>query len=334
MGGIGKANKSFLSLVEECDKSVRTLKHVLNCSDNDTSFPYGPAADSYYQLYLPGDEQPHGYILPAVVAKMPWTARFNVQHEHPRTVTIKDTSGGTDTATSINAAFEELITICIDQDLFHVLCARHSEPFAIAGARYEKPVSLERFATNLFGITTRGAHLIAYTNTAEGMMIWVPRRSSHLYTYPDMLDTTVAGGVKSGVPPFETIVEEADEEASLPEDLIRRSTRSRGVISHMSLTGRGFPGEQGLVVPDYIYVYDIELPVDVVPKPHDDEVDSFTCMTVAQVEIALLEEKFKPDSAAVMIDYLIRHSIISADNEPNFVEINMRLHRRLPFRTG
>jgi 8-oxo-dGTP pyrophosphatase MutT (NUDIX family) len=121
-----------------------------------------------------------------------------------------------------------------------------------------------------------------------------------LYTYPNMLDTTVAGGVKSGVPPFQTIVEEADEEASLPEDLIRQKARCRGVISHMNVTGKDFPGEQGLVTPDYVYVYDIELPDDVVPKPHDDEVSSFTLMSVEELQAALLREELKPDSAAVL----------------------------------
>lgn len=269
-----------------------------------------------------------------VVSRMPWTAKFIVQHEHPRSVTVVDSSGGLDTASAINNAFGELVGTCIERSLFHVLAGRHSEPFAIAGARYDKPVWVERFSANLFGITTRGAHLVAYTNTPEGMKVWIPRRSPHLYTYPNMLDATVAGGVKSGVSPFQTIVEEADEEASLSGDLVRRYTRPRGVISHMGLTGKGFPGEQGLVVPDYIYVYDIELPNDIVPTPHDDEVASFNCMTIEQLKSALLREDFKPDSAAVLIDFMIRHGIITADNEPDFVEINMRLHRMLPFRTG
>lgn len=273
-------------------------------------------------------------MLPAVVAKMPWTSQFLIQHDQPRSVTVKDTSHGIDTASAINAAFQELINICVDQNLFHVLCGRHSEPFAIVGARYNKPICVERFSAKLFGVTTRGAHLMAYTKTTEGMKIWIPRRSPHLYTYPNMLDATVAGGVKAGASPFQTIVEEADEEASLPEDLVRRLARSRGVISHIGLTGRGFPGEQGLVVPDYIYVYDIELPSEVIPKPHDDEVDSFTCMSVEQVKAALLKDEFKPDSAAVVIDFFVRHGVVTAENEPDFVEINTRLHRRLPFRTS
>lgn len=273
-------------------------------------------------------------MLPEVVRKMPWTADFDVQHSHPRQVTVLDSSNSNDTAGAINAAFSAVVTTCVEKNLFHVLDGRHSEPFAVVGARYGQPVYVERFATALFGLTTRGAHLVAYRMDEDGMKVWVPRRSAHLYTYPNMLDTTVAGGVKSGVPPFQTIVEEADEEASLPEDLIRQKARCRGVISHMNVTGDDFPGEKGLVTPDYVYVYDIELPEDVTPKPHDEEVSSFTLMSVEELQAALLREEFKPDSAAVLVDFLIRHGIITPENEPDFVEISMRLHRRLPFRTG
>jgi 8-oxo-dGTP pyrophosphatase MutT (NUDIX family) len=265
---------------------------------------------------------------------MPWTTDFAVQHEKPRRVTILDSSGGKATAATVNAAFANLVAICVERNLFQVLGGRHSEPFAVAGARYDQPVYVERFATSLFGLTTRGAHLVAYTETPEGMKIWVPRRSPHLFTYPGMLDTTVAGGVKSGASPLHTLVEEADEEASLSEALIRQRVRSRGVISHMGLTGKGFAGEQGLVTPDYIYVYDIELPIDVVPKPHDDEVHAFYSMSVGEVQEALLRGDFKPDSGAVLVDFLIRHGIITPENEKDFVDINVRLHRRLPFRTG
>ena len=164
------------------------------------------------------------------------------------------------------------------------------------------------------------------------MHVWVPRRSAHLYTYPNMLDTTVAGGVKSGVPPFQTIVEEADEEASLPEDLIRQKACCRGVVSHMNVTGDDFPGEKGLVTPDYVYVYDIELPKDVIPKPHDEEVSSFTLMSVEELQAALLREEFKPDSAMILIDFMIRHGIITPETEASYGEICMNMRRRIPFK--
>lgn len=301
------------------------------------SFPLGTPDNSYYPLYLPDDDQPHGFMLPSTVEKMPWTSDFAIQHEAPRRVTVLDSSWGTDTAAAVNTAFEKLVSTCIDRDLFHVLSQQHSEQFPIVGARYDQPVYVERFAASLFGLTTRGAHLVAYVKISgkpEDMKIWVPRRAEHLYTYPNMLDTTVAGGVKADTSPLETLVEEAGEEASLPAELIRWNSRSRGVISHMGVTGRGFPGEQGLVMPNYIYVYDIELPVDLTPRPCDEEVSGFKLMSVDEVKSALLQGEFKPDSGAVFVDFLIRHGIITADNEKDFVEINQRLHRRLPFRTG
>lgn len=261
---------------------------------------------------------------------MPWTNNFRVRHEVPRSVVVLDTSDGNDVANAVNAAFQELITICIDRDLFHVLDRQHSELFAILGANY--PVQIERFATSLFGITACGAHLVAYVEIDDSVHLWIPRRGMHLYSSPGMLDTTVAGGVKAGTSPLETIVEEAAEEASLPEDLIRAGIRARGAITCMCVTGEDWPGEKGLVLPDVIYVYDIELPEDVLPAPNDDEVVYFTLMSLADVQSALLSKQFKPDSAAVLVEFLIRHGIITAENEPDYVEIITHLHRRLPFR--
>lgn len=261
---------------------------------------------------------------------MPWTSDFHIQHDYPRKVTVLDSSGGNDTMNAVNTAFAKLVTICIDQDLFHVLDHKHSEPFAILGANYR--VQIERFASSLFGITACGACLVAYVNGIDGMKIWIPRRAAHLYSFPGLLDTTVAGGVKAGVSPLETVVDEAAEEASLPEDLVRERIRATGVITCMSVTGDDWPGEKGLVLPDVLYVYDLELPSNVVLKPHDEEVDKFRCMALEDVQAALLAKEFKPDAAAVLVDFFIRHGILTAENERDYVEIIMHLHRQLPFR--
>ncbi|KAI1641786.1 NUDIX hydrolase domain-like protein [Daldinia loculata] len=308
----------------------RTYLSLLQACDN---FPYDIVpSDTYYLLLLPNDDQPHGYLLPEIVQKMPWTSHFQVNHSTPRTVSVLDSSNGKDTASAVNAAFSELINICIEQNLFHILDGKHSEPFAIVSAKY--PVHMERFAAALFGITSRGAYITAYTKTPEGeIKLWIGRRAAHLYTSPGMLDGTVAGGIKAGSSPLETIIHEADEEASLPEKLVRERVRSVGVLTYITATGPDFPGEKGLVIPDIIYVHDLELPSDVVPKPNDDEVETFYSMTVEEVQRGLLNGEFKPDSAAVLINFFIRHGVITADNEKDFVELSMRLHRRLPFRT-
>lgn len=267
---------------------------------------------------------------------MPWTSSFKVQNTPPRSVTVLDSSNGTAPANSLNTALQNLVNTCINHNLFSLLCGQHSELCQITSATsFSRPIYVERFATSLFGLTMRGAHLVAYTQTQDkGMQIWIPRRAPHLFICGGMLDTTVAGGIKGAASPLQTIIEEADEEASLPASLIERRIRSRGVISHMGLTGPGFPGEQGLVTPDFVYVYDIELPVDVLPRPHDEEVSSFQSMGVEELKSRMLSGEFKPDSAAVLVDFLITHGFISADDEADFVEITMRLHRRLPFRTS
>ncbi|KAI1506190.1 hypothetical protein F5X99DRAFT_426221 [Biscogniauxia marginata] len=301
---------SFLSIIQSCD-----------------NFPYDAATEeSYYKLFLPGDDQPHGYLLRETVRKMPWTPLFRVARAPPRSrsVSVLDSSRGADTAAAVTAALAELVSLCVAGDLFHVLAGRHSEPVALASALY--PVQVERFASALLGVTLRGAHLVAYTRSPssssssdndddddddddedEDTKLWIARRAAHLYTYPGRLDAT------------------ASEEASPAGPLVRSRARSAGALTYVGATGgRGVPGgEPGLAVPNVVYVYDAELPAGVEPRPRDDEVAGFALMRVRE-----------PDAGAVLVDFLVRHGFVTAEDEEHFVEINMRLHRRLPFRTA
>ena len=52
------------------------------------------------------------------------------------------------------------------------------------------------------------------------------------YSWPGWLDNSVAGGIPSRMSPFEAIVKEAMEEASLTEDIVRKHTRSVGAVSY------------------------------------------------------------------------------------------------------
>lgn len=206
------------------------------------------------------------------------------------------------------------------------------EEFTVVGVPY--PVRLYRFAAALFGIISQGAHLTVYTRTPSGLKIWVPRRSATVVTYPNKLDSTIAGGVSAGTTPFQTIVREAEEEASLPGDLVRRDIRAAGVLTYITLLGKGQGEFGGLVKPDMVHVYDMEVAEDVVLKPNDDEVESFSLMTPEEVKAALLKKEFKTNSAAVFIDVFIRHGIVTADDEVDYTEMCMRLHRKLPFATA
>jgi len=69
-------------------------------------------------------------------------------------------------------------------------------------------------------------------------------------------------------------------------------------------------------------------------KQNDDEVKEFNLMTIDEVKEGLASVEFKTNSALVMIDFFIRHAIITAENEKNYAEILSRLHRRLPLPTA
>ncbi|KAI1343847.1 hypothetical protein F5Y15DRAFT_180122 [Xylariaceae sp. FL0016] len=312
---------SWLSIVQDCD-----------------NFPYDRDAwKQYYRLFLEGDQQPNGYILPEIMARLPKVEGVSISDEPTgRSYRVCEASANPKkdsktTARAVNATFQRIADECVEKDLFHCIGAQHSEPFAIPTAPY--PVQIERYAAALFGITQRGAHLTATTRTSDGeLRFWVPRRAEHLYTSPGKLDASVAGGIKASTTPLETIIAEAGEEASLPADLVRSRIRSAGALTYVSVTNENnFPGEKGLVIPDMIYAFDIELPADVVPRPHDDEVKDFQLMGVAEVQERLLNREFKPDAAMVYVDFFIRHGYITAENEPHLAEICTHLHRRLPF---
>jgi len=84
--------------------------------------------------------------------------------------------------------------------------------------------------------------------------------------------------------------------------------------------------------PECQYVYDLELPESVVPKPSDDEVEGFELMNVEDVKEALRQGEFKPNCAMVLLDFFVRHGVLTAEDD-GYIELVARLHRRLEFPT-
>ena len=272
-------------------------------------------------------------MLPETVSKMPWTPDFTITQEPPLSVQLHPIDIASDDISAVcNNAFAKVINTAIDQDLFDIIHGEHSEPVSIPGAN--SPVQIERYAAPLFGTVNRGAHLTVFTRTKDGLKIWVARRSAHIFSYPNKLDTTVAGGVRATESPFETIIHEADEEASLESALIRSDVRAVGAITYMTSRESKSGREKGLVASDMVYVYDLEVGEDVVPKPNDDEVEGFYLWDVEKVKEELSNGGFKPNSAVVMIDFFIRHGVITAENENDYTEMIMRMHGKLPFPTA
>ena len=148
------------------------------------------------------------------------------------------------------------------------------------------------------------------------------------------MDNTVAGGLTTGEKAIECLVREAREEASLPESIVRGNARPCGTVTYFHIRDERAGGETGLCQPECQYVYDLELPPVVIPVPDDNEAEHFRLLTVGEVQTALAEGKFKPNCALVMLDFFVRHGILTPENEPDYIEVVSRIHRRLDFPTA
>lgn len=264
----------------------------------------------------------------SVVENMPWDDAWHLDHSRRR-VAIAEMG-------QQEKVIRDTVERATQRDIFAVLKGWRNELYPIRGHNdtMEKTISLERAASPLFGINTYGVHMTAYLNTPEGLKIWVPRRAKSKQTYGGMLDNTVAGGLSTGEKPFECVIREAAEEASFPEHLARLRMKPCGTVSYVHVRDKRAGGETGLIQPECQYIYDIEVDADVVPKPGDNEVEAFYLWTVDEVKNALADGQFKPNCAVVLLDFFIRHGILRAENEPHYLEIASRIHRRLPFPTS
>jgi 8-oxo-dGTP pyrophosphatase MutT (NUDIX family) len=221
-----------------------------------------------------------------------------------------------------------------DQKVLRVLSGWRDELYPVYGLNNELLYNIERTATPLLGVVTYGVHMTVFvrdSTASHGIKIWVPRRASNKQTYAGMLDNTVAGGMASGETPLECIVREADEEASLPEDLVRNAATSEGLVTYLYIRSRQALDVAGLIQPECQYIYDLELPTDVIPKPNDSEVEQFYLWTIEEIQEYMARGEFKPNCALIMLDFFIRHGILTPENEPNLEEIKSRLHRDLEF---
>lgn len=233
-----------------------------------------------------------------------------------------------------SALVANLVSYWRQHETFDLLKGWRDELWPVFSRDGEVLFSIERAAMGLLGTVRYGVHLTAFVTAPSapyGLLIWVPKRAASKSTFPGMLDNTVAGGLTTGEQPLECIIREAEEEASLPEKLVREKAKNVGTVTYAYITEKETAGDSGFIYPECQWVYDLNLPHDVVPHPKDGEVERFDLCDVNQVKRDLADGKFKNNCAVVMLDFLIRHKIITASNEPHFHTICRRMHRKLPF---
>lgn len=273
-----------------------------------------------------------GYIPNDAVIKFPWPKETWNIDSAAQTVTLITPVDAT--AEKRSELIEQSLSVAFKADVFNVLRGWRNELYPIYGPGKTLLANMERSASSLFGILTYGVHMTGYVKDDQGLQIWVPRRALAKQTYPGMLDNTVAGGISTGEEPFECLVREAMEEASLPEEIVKSNARPCGCLTYFYIRDARAGGETGLLQPECEYIYDIELDPSVIPRPCDSEVEDFRLWPIDKVKSALTDGRFKPNSAIVLIDFFIRHGIITPENEKDYMEIVARIHRRHEFPTA
>lgn len=218
-----------------------------------------------------------------------------------------------------------------EENLFMTLKGWRNETYDIAAKFGDQALMrMERSATCLFGTKRYGVHINGYVEDEQGRVefVWFQKRSATKETWPNKVDIMVSGGLSSGNSVTDCLLREAEEEASMPEELVRRLARPVGFVSFIYEDERG-------VFPETIFCFDAKLPADFVPRAHDSEVESFHKVPIAQVApLVVNSEVFKLTSSPIALDFLIRHSVFSADTLPLYPAvldaIHLPLHNHYP----
>lgn len=215
---------------------------------------------------------------------------------------------------------EGVLNECRRNNCFPALKGWRNEYYEIRPVFSSEPLlKMDRSATCLFGICKYGVDINGYVRHPEkGICIWLQRRASTKQTWPGKWDNMVGGGLSEGFGVLETAYKEAEEEASIPVNLLRNLSPG-GCVSFF------YESDQGLF-PNTEFVYDLELPLDFVPKNNDGEVDTFQLLPTDELVELLFSPEFKTTSCPVVVDFLIRHGVVTPENEPEYPRLVELLH--------
>ncbi|RHZ62450.1 thiamine pyrophosphokinase-related protein [Aspergillus thermomutatus] len=291
----------------------------------------------YHAFKVQGINATLGYIPNTLVRSIPWPKEHWLIDSSGAVILMTPPDNATSTRTKI---VQDAINRMIEAGYRDILKGWRNERFPVYGPGGDVVLEIERSASALFGIVTSGVQMLCYVeDKKDGIRLWIAKRSRQKQTYPGMLDCTAAGALSVGESPRSAMILEATEEASIEREIIETGMRFVGSISYFHVKGSSIAvGKQdastAVLLPEVEYLYELKLDEGVVPRPKDSEVEGFRLWNVDQVLDALGSGMFKPNSAVVVIDFFIRHGIVTSETEPAYNEIIERLHRRLPFPTA
>jgi 8-oxo-dGTP pyrophosphatase MutT (NUDIX family) len=195
-----------------------------------------------------------------------------------------------------------------------------NEFFAVAPRWGAPPLfKLDRGAVGFFGVRAYGVHVNGYRCEQGRLKLWIGRRAANKKVSPDKLDNLVAGGIGYDHGLQATLIKEAAEEADLPPEIATRALPVGAVAYRMEV-------ENGLR-DDVLFVYDLDVPAAFTPRNTDGEIVAFTLMDAEDVvESVRLTEDFKFNVNLVIIDFALRHGLVTPD-DPDYLALVTGLRR-------
>jgi 8-oxo-dGTP pyrophosphatase MutT (NUDIX family) len=225
---------------------------------------------------------------------------------------------------------QEVLESLRDQDLVPALGGWRNEPFAVRQDFHSPPeLIMERAAGVLFGAPAYGVFLNGYTcqdddenhidiDSGKPTHVWIGRRAKNKATWPGRLDSLAAGGLAAGMLPRQAMMQECQEEAGICKEALLDKIQAVSAVSYT-----GYNEDMWGLKRDVLFCFDLQLPPDFEPVPVDGEVDSFEKMSIATIMDLLQkpvcedddsDNEWKPNVGVVLIDFLLRHGAIDADD--------------------
>ncbi len=183
--------------------------------------------------------------------------------------------------------------------------------------------TIDRALVPLFGTRAYGVHLNGYVKKSDQFYLWVGKRNADRQVEPDKLDNMVAGGQPVGLSLTENLIKECDEEAKIPASIVSLAIAT-GTVSYC------FESPHGLKA-DTLFCYDLAVPDGFKPENQDGEISGFQLIHLEEA-LSIVRETtdFKFNVSLVILDFAIRHGIISPDTEPDYEDILAGLHANGP----
>ncbi len=191
---------------------------------------------------------------------------------------------------------------------------RRNETFAITDG-WGGPLlfELDRGMIEFFGVRAYAVHLNGWRPGADGPEFWIAKRAMSKAMAPGKLDNMVAGGLGAGYTAWGTVPKGGGEGAGVPEALAIHA-HAAGAIRYRIELPDGMRDEG-------LFVYELQLPPDFVPRNTDGEVEDFRLLSAREcLRLVRETDQFKYDVNLVLIDFGLRHGLIVPE-DPEYLAL-------------